>query len=178
MMAQAEVKLGLRPMLPDDIPVLVDIFRASIEGLTGDDYSPEQQEAWAAAADDEAVFAARLAAELVLVATHDGSPVAFASLKGTDHLDMLYTHPAVAGQGAATLLVDALEKLAGGRGAATLTVDASDTAREFFEGRGYVAQRRNTVLCGNEWLSNTTMTRGLEGQAGAEAANQNESKGS
>ena len=42
-------------------PLLAEIFRASIEELTGDDYSEAQQEAWAAAADDDEAFGARLA---------------------------------------------------------------------------------------------------------------------
>ena len=45
---------------------------------------------------------------------------------------MLYVHPSAAGQGVASMLCDALEKLAGGRGAKSLTVDASDNAQEFF----------------------------------------------
>jgi putative acetyltransferase len=154
-------KFGLRPMLPDDIPTLRDILAASVEGLTGDDYSVEQQEAWLSALVDEATFAERLASELVLVATVEGAPVAFAALRGTDEIDLLYVHPAVARQGAASKLVDALEKLAGARGAKKLTTDASDTARAFFAGRGFVAQQRNTVLRGDEWLSNTTMTKDL-----------------
>jgi len=164
---------GLRPMLPADVPALRDIFSASVEGLTGDDYSVEQQEAWLTAVSDEAAFGERLAGELVLVATLDGAPVGFASLRGNNEIDFLYVHPAVARQGAATKLVDALEKLAGARGATTLTTDASDTAREFFNARGYVAQHRNTVLLGDEWLSNTTMTKGLAPAEGAGAANEN-----
>jgi putative acetyltransferase len=74
---------------------------------------------------------------------------------------MLYVHPAAAGHGIGTMLVDALEKLAGSRGTKRLSVDASDTARGFFEQRGYVAQQRNTVSRGGEWLTNTTMTKDL-----------------
>ena len=58
---------------------------------------------------------------------------------------MLYVHPAAAGQGAGAMLRDALEKLAAARGSKELTVDASDTARGFFERRGFVAKTRNTV---------------------------------
>ena len=47
----------------------------------------------------------------------DGSPVGFASLEGADDIDMLYVHPAAAGQGVGTMLIDALEKLAAARGA-------------------------------------------------------------
>jgi putative acetyltransferase len=154
---------ALRPFLPDDTPILAAIFAAAIQDLTGDDYSEEQQEAWASVADDEDTFGARLAGELTLIATMQGAPVAFAALKGKDQVDMLYVHPSVAGQGAASLLCDALEKLAGARGATKLSVDASDTAIEFFRRRGYVAQQRNSVTINGEWLANTTMQKTLDG---------------
>ena len=167
-MAQALPKPALRPYLAEDAPVLAAIFAASVEGLTGDDYSEGQQQAWASAADDEEALGKRLASQLTLVATLQGSPVGFASLKGKDHIDLLYVHPAAVGQGVATMLCDALEKLAGGRGATSLTVDASDNAVEFFARRGYQARQRNTVSLGGEWLANTTMQKGLDdgGKAG------------
>jgi putative acetyltransferase len=148
-------------MLPADIPVLAAIFAAAIEELTGDDYSEAQQQAWAGAADDEEAFGKRLSGQLTLVATLQNSPVGFASLKGADHIDLLYVHPSAVGQGVASMLCDALEKLAGGRGAKSLTVDASDNAAEFFIKRGYVATRRNTVTVNGEWLANTTMQKTL-----------------
>jgi len=157
MMATAHPKLGLRPFLPDDASVLAEIFRASIMELTEEDYTEAQQQAWASAADDAAAFGKRLGQQLTLVASLEGSPAGFASLAAGGKIDMLYVHPAAAGQGAAALLVDALEKLAGARGAAKLIVDASDTARGFFEKRGYVAQQRNSVTVGDEWLANTTL---------------------
>jgi putative acetyltransferase len=161
MMASAHPKLAMRPFLPADVPVLAEIFRASVEDLTGDDYTEAQQEAWAASLDDDVAFAKRLGQQLTLVATLDGSPVGFASLAGEDKIDLLYVHPAAAGQGAGAMLVDALEKLAGSRGATKLTVDASDTAEPFFQKRGYVAQQRNSVSVGGEWLANTTMFKQL-----------------
>ena len=164
MMARAHPTMGLRPFLPADTPLLVEIFRASIEDLTADDYSQAQQQAWASAADDEEEFAARLADQLTLIATLDGSPVGFASLKGTDYIDMLYVHPSVTGQGVGAALIDALEKLAGARGAKTLSVDASDNALDFFKKRGYAAKQRNSVPRHGEWLANTTMQKAL-GQA-------------
>jgi putative acetyltransferase len=160
-MGQTLPKPALRPFLATDTPMLAAIFVAAIEQLTGDDYSEAQQEAWASAADDEEEFGKRLASELTLIGTLQNSPVGFASLKGADHIDMLYVHPSAAGQGVATLLCDALEKLAGGRGAKKLTVDASDNAQEFFAKRGYVSMQRNTVIVNGEWLANTTMQKSL-----------------
>jgi putative acetyltransferase len=161
MMARAEPRLALRPFLPADAPLLTEIFRASIAELTGDDYNAAQQEAWAAAADDEAAFAARLADAVTLLGTIDGSPVGFASLAGGERLDMLYVHPAAAGHGVGTMLVDALERLARSRGAARLTADVSDSAQDFFRRRGFSPRQRNSVPLGDEWLANTTMEKQL-----------------
>jgi putative acetyltransferase len=162
-MGQALPKPSLRPFLAEDTPVLVAIFVAAIEELTGDDYNEAQQEAWASVAEDEAQFGKRLASELTLIATLQNSPVGFAALKGKDHIDMLYVHPSAAGQGVGSMLCDALEKLAGARGAKSLTVDASDNAEGFFAKRGYVGKQRNTVTVNGEWLANTTMAKELQG---------------
>ena len=161
MSARADPQLAMRPFLPADTALLADIFRASIEELTADDYSQAQRERWASAADDQETFRARLAGQLTLLGTMAGSPVGFASLKGKEHIDMLYVHPAAAGHGVGSMLVDALEKLAAARGAKQLTADVSDSAEEFFKRRGFVAQRRNTVPLGGEWLANTTMQKRL-----------------
>ena len=160
-MAVAHPKLALRPFLPADAPLLREIFRDSIEELTSDDYTEAQQEVWASVADNVADFGKKLSGQLTLVATMEGSPVGFASLEGKDKIDMLYVHPAATGQGVGAMLVDALEKLAGSRGEAKIVVDASDSARGFFEKRGYVAQQRNTVSVGDEWLANTTLHKQL-----------------
>ena len=161
MMVRAHPKLALRPYLAEETPLLADIFRASVSELTGEDYSEAQQKAWASAADDEAGFGKKLGSQLTLVATLEGSAVGFASLASGNKIDMLYVHPAAVGQGVAAMLIDALEKLAGSRGAAKLVVDASDSARGFFEKRGYIAQQRNTVMSGEEWLANTTLHKQL-----------------
>jgi putative acetyltransferase len=157
----SQSNLGLRPYLPDDAPLLAEIFRASVEELTGDDYDPAQQSAWAAVADDEAGFAKKLGGALTLVATTQGEPVGFASLVGVDQIDMLYVHPGATRRGVAALLVDALEKLATGRGAKRLTADASDTALGFFEHCGFVPTQRNTVQRNGEWLATTTVEKRL-----------------
>ena len=161
MSATAHPAIAMRPFLPADAPLLAEIFRASIDELAAEDYSDAQREAWAAAADDEAAFAERLTRQLTLVGTMEGSPVGFASLKAPDVIDMLYVHPAAGENGVATMLVNALEKLAAARGAAKLTADVSDSAVEFFRKRGFVPQTRNTRPLGGEWLANTTMEKKL-----------------
>lgn len=164
-MGQSLPKPALRPFLAADTPLVAAIFVAAIQELTGDDYSEAQQQAWASAADDEQQFGSKLASELTLIAMLQNSPVGFASLKGNDHIDMLYVHPGAVGQGVGALLCDALEKLAGARGASNLTADVSDSAQEFFQKRGYVGKQRNTVTINGEWLANTTMEKALANAA-------------
>jgi putative acetyltransferase len=161
MMARAALTLAMRPFLIEDAPLLAEIFRASIEELAAEDYSESQQEAWASAADDEEEFAQRLARQLTLIATLNGSPVGFASLANNDTVDMLYMHPTAVGQGGGTMLLDALEKLSAARGAKRLTADVSDVAQDFFKKRGFTARQRNTLQIGGEWLANTTMEKPL-----------------
>jgi len=159
MTAAANPKLSLRPFLPADTPLIAEIFRASVDALAADGYSETQREAWLSAADDEESLSARLAGQLTLLGMMGGSPVGFASLKGADEIDMLYVHPAAAGHGVGTLLIEALEKLAAGRGARRLTADVSDSAQDFFRKRGFAPRQRNTVQLGGEWLANTTMEK-------------------
>ena len=159
-MGQAAPKPGLRPYLPADAVICAAIFEASITGLTSEEYTEAQQEAWIAALNEEEL-AARLGKQLTLIATLREAPVGFASLKDGNHIDLLYVHPSAVGQGVASTLIDALEKLAAARGATRLTAEVSDTAHRFFTRRGYVGQRRNTVPLGDEWLGNTTMQKSL-----------------
>jgi putative acetyltransferase len=86
---------------------------------------------------------------------------------GSDTIDMLYVHPVVVGQGIGAQLCEALEKLAPARGATKLTADASDSALGFFEHRGFVPQRRNTVPHDGEWLASTTVEKPLSTTTGS-----------
>ena len=167
MILRPQPKLAMRPLLPTDVPLLAEIFRASIEELTADDYSEAQQAAWTETAEDEEEFGARLSGALTLVATFGGAAVGFASLANNSRIDMLYVHPAAAGQGAGAMLCDALEKLAAARGSKELEVEASDNARRFFEKRGFVAKTRNTISLADEWLANTTMVKPLAAGEGS-----------
>ena len=151
--------VALRPYLPADAKRCAEIFRLSIEELAADDYDEEQREAWAARAEDEAAFGARLAEALTLLAVIDGAIAGFASLKGGEEIDMLFVDPEFARQGVGRALVDALSKLAEARGAKRLTAEASDAAKPLFERHGFTAQKRNLVHVGDQWLANTTMTK-------------------
>ena len=152
----------LRPFIPADAIPLRELFAQSIEELTQDDYDEDQRAAWASAAEDAGEFAKRLGSATTLVVQVDGEHLGFASLKDNTVLDLLYVHPHYAGEGIGTALCDAIEKIAAARGAESLTVEASETAVLFFEGRGYVPTKRNSIPIGDLWLTNTTMKKELK----------------
>jgi putative acetyltransferase len=153
--------VALRPYLPADGKRCAVIFRSAIEEIASEDYSEGQCEAWAARADDEAAFVKNLAAMLTLVATQDGEVVGFASLKGADHVEMIFVDPEYARQGVGATLLDALEKIARARGATQLTAEVSDTAKPLFDARKFQSQQRNIKQIDEEWLGNTSMSKTL-----------------
>ena len=153
--------VSFRPYLRADAERCAAIFRDAIEFSAANDYDDDQRAAWAARADDEAAFGAKLAGELTIVATLDGFVVGFASLKGADQLDMLYVDPAAGRQGVGSALVDALVRLARSRGAKSLTAQASDVARPLFERQKFTAERRSLVQLDDQWLAHTAMTKTL-----------------
>ncbi len=154
-------KPTLRPYLAADLPLLLEIKLSSIEELTEEDYDEAQRRAWADLADDEAGLGEILKKGLSLVALIGGAPVGFIVLADGGLIDQLYVHPAVAGTGVASALVEAIEKLAAARKIETLLVDASDTAKPLFDKRGYVAVSRNTIPIEDVWLGNTRMRKTL-----------------
>ncbi len=158
----------LRPYLPADTIRLQDLFAQSIEELTQEDYDEDQRLAWISRAADATEFAKRLSDSLTLVVERDGELLGFASLKDNAEIDMLFVHPFAVGEGVATTLLDALERLAMARGAKTLTADVSDTAHDFFHGRGYQPVRRNNIPVDDVWLASTTMTKDLAGKRAEE----------
>jgi len=159
----------LRPYLPTDTIRLQDLFAQSVEELTQEDYDEDQRLAWISQAADAAEFATRLSANLTLVVERDGELLGFASLKDNTEIDLIYVHPFAIGEGVATTLLDALERLAAARGAKTMTADVSDTAHDFFQSRGYQPTRRNNIPIDDVWLASTTMTKALAQGAGAAA---------
>ena len=153
---------GLRPYLPADAPVLADLFRESIAELTGDDYSPDQQAEWAATADDEEEFGAtaRRRADPRRHHRRRARRLRLAQGQGPGRYAL---RPAVGGgTGARRPCCSAPSKSS--PPPAEPSASPSTPAirpRDFFERRGFRAQRRNTVPLGGEWLANTTMEKAL-----------------
>jgi putative acetyltransferase len=161
-MTNSKPQWPLRPYLPADALALRDLFAASMEELTQDDYDEDQRAAWVSVAEDGEAFAAELGKVLTLVVELEGEPVGFASLKDNTQIAYLYVHPWHVGEGIGTALADALEKIATARGASAVSVDSTDTAQEFFKARGYLPMQRSVLTLDDELLSMITLKKTLK----------------
>ena len=135
----------LRPYAPEDLPEILGLFRASVHGLCGKDYTPEQLDAWAPASLDAEAWGRSLASHFALTAWEEDCLLGFADLEEPDYFDRLYVSPQAKGRGVGRLLAQAVESRSRDLGAEVLTVHASETARGFFLHRGYTLCHRQEV---------------------------------
>lgn len=149
----------LRAFVPADTMVLRDVFAASVDELTQEDYTEEQRIAWVSSAEDSEAFCKLLEEGMTLVAEVNGELVGFASLKDNHILNMLYVHPYHVDEGIGTMLCEALETVALTRGQREIVTESTETAVLFFEARGYKPLQRNSKECFGEWVTTTTLKK-------------------
>ncbi len=162
MSAQANPKLALAAGSARRCAAARGNLSRQHRGADQEDYSEAQRGVWAAAADDEAAFAERLWQGLTLIATLGGSPVGFVSLKGTEELDLLYVHPAVAGQGDRRHAVRCARNGWPPRAAGSSSWWMRATPRAASSSTAVMWASVATPCCGgDEWLATTTMEKKL-----------------
>ncbi|CAN7153344.1 GNAT family N-acetyltransferase [Acidovorax sp. LjRoot66] len=161
----------IRDFRPGDAPALRALFHASVQGLTGAQYSPEQRNAWAPLAYDVAQWDARLQANQPFVAemasstcTHIGTEIAgFSDLQASGYIDHFFVAPAHAGQGVAHALMAHIHAQAALRGIARLWADVSLTAEPFFAKSGFAVELRQQVERHGVVLANARMAKTWRG---------------
>lgn len=151
----------IRLFRPADAAALAHIFHTSIHELASRDYTPEQVAAWSPSAPSSADFLTRVSdGRTVFVATSSNdTPIAFIELENNGHIDCFYCAPEAAGQGVGAALYQHLEYEARGRALAELSVEASETARRFFQQRGFQCEGRRDVERRGVWLHNYRMRK-------------------
>lgn len=140
--------MTVRPFAVTDAPAVSALIAETLCRSNAEDYALDRLEPLIAYFTPEKLI--RLAAERVcLVAEDDGEKrvVGTASLDGAE-LATFFVLPEYKGQGAGTLLLDALETRARDHGLATITVAASLTGAPFYERRGYA----RTGEVADHWL--------------------------
>lgn len=146
--------ITIRKLRPGDEAALRALFHASVHGLAGDHYTPEQLAAWAPPDYDAEQWAAYIRANQPFVAEAEGGVIAgYTDLQPSGLIDHFFVAPAFSGQGVARALMAHVHAQAVQRGITRLWADVSLRAEPFFAANGFVVgqrqqvERRGVVLC-------------------------------
>ncbi|RAK56678.1 GNAT family N-acetyltransferase [Phenylobacterium deserti] len=146
-----------------DAPRLAQLYFESARTIGARRYSPEQVAAWAPEPADPATVHARASdGRVTLVAEGaDGTVLGYGDLEADGHIDHLYAHPAAAGTGVGSALLQALVEQARAWGATRLYVEASELARGLFERQGFTTSHRRDFEVRGVPIHNYAMERSL-----------------
>lgn len=163
------VPMKIRPYLPEDAALALDICRRAISETASRHYSRQELAAWLPG-DDVDAWAERVLSgpfaegTEAFVAEIDDSTAGFISfaVRGEEaRIDLLYVDPGFARQGAATAMVNHILSLCLDRQIPNCTVEASHTLRPLLERLGFTLQETQRVSRREVALQNHLMRRRL-----------------
>jgi putative acetyltransferase len=134
-MNNSEITIRLAKI--SDLKEMQEMFVDTITTICKDDYSPEQIKVWTSSIENTQRWTDKLTSQYFLVAELDNKIVGYASLENNDYFDFLYVHKDYQKKGIAARLYFQIEKEAINRKATVLNSDVSETARRFFEKKGF-----------------------------------------
>ena len=137
--------MALRPIAPEDQPLLREIYADAIESQAPLLYTDEQVSAWAALAWLPGVLDASFRDGSGWLTT-DGS--AFAIRHPEDRLSLLYCRGCASRRGHGSALLNQIEADALESGVRQLRTEASQFSRPLLERRGWVVEAPETILIG------------------------------
>jgi SAM-dependent methyltransferase/GNAT superfamily N-acetyltransferase len=149
----------LRKYNSDDWKEVVQLFHDTVHSVNAVDYTDIQLDAWVPHDLNLPEFENRLSNNYSVVVEKDGIIVGFGNVNGTGYFDCLYIHKDYQRMGIATLIADDIEAYFYREGVHTITTDASITARPFFEKRGYVVLKEQSVECRGQLFINYKMRK-------------------
>lgn len=150
--------MGIRKVLPSDVFELQELYRGTVLTVNRKDYSQEEVEDWASCGEDEAHWEDLIERLYFVVAENERKEITgFASITDEGYLHALFIHRDFQGAGWATLFLKHIEHYAAKRGIRMITAEVSETARLFFEKKGYIVEREqrrkaNRLCLKNYWM--------------------------
>lgn len=149
----------IRPYKNEDCDEVSTLFYETVHTVNARDYTSEQLYAWAKDYDSLKARHNDLSKQFTLIAEINGTIAGFGSIDQSGCLDLLFVHKDHQYQGVATALCNELEK-----GFYSITAFASITAKRFFEKRGYIVIREQTVERSGIELTNYEMKKEIAQQ--------------
>ena len=148
---------------PSDADQIAELFQRSVLELGPRFYSDAQVAAWAARGPSPDRVRARNADGLITFVKVNANDriMAYAELETDGHIDQVYAHPDVAGQGVVSALMEELESHGCDMGLRELYTEASEGARPLFLKKGFVDEGRRDFEIGGVSIHNYAMRKAL-----------------
>lgn len=142
-----------------DLSDVLSLFEQSVRLTCSGEYSQKQIEAWVGSRNNLERWLNKIKNDYFILAFQDENLAGFASLSGSDYVDLMYVNPVFQGQGIATHLLEVIEKRGRDQGAEKFCSDVSDTARGFFLKQGYSILHKNIIYVDGVEISNSRMEK-------------------
>ena len=153
-------RITIRPYKEEDAKFLVSIFFNTIHKINAKDYTPEQINAWAPTSIiDFESWDKKWQKLPPISATLDHKIVGFAEFEENGHIDCFYCHHEYQGCGIGSALMNAIESKARRIKVNKLFAEVSITARPFFEAKGFVTIKEQSVKIREIALTNFLMEK-------------------
>jgi len=127
----------IRHVKISDLAEMQEMFVNTISAICKYDYSADQIRVWTATIENSQRWIDKLTSQYFRIAELENKIVGYASLEHNDYLDFLYVHKDYQRMGIANSLYAEIEEEAIKRKATILNSDVSETARPFFEKKGF-----------------------------------------
>ena len=153
-------EIKLRKYHSDDCEDVWKLFYNTIHSVNSTDYTEPQLDAWAPKDMDLHTWNQRLLRnDYAVVAELNDVIVGIGTADDIGYFDLLYIHKDYQRMGIATLIAGEIEAYLYKKDVQTISTDASITAKCFFEKRGYVVQKEQSVDCKGQFLINFKMQK-------------------
>jgi len=153
--------IQLRTAVFDDIPAIVEMYRATVHSVNTKDYSPAQIKVWADGAVNYPRWEKAIKEQYFVLAEIDGKLAGFSSIAKDGYLDFMYVSKDYQRCGIALTLLKEIEHKALEQKNPEIYSHVSKTARGFFLNMGYEHKEDIQDLYKGELFINALMVKKL-----------------
>ena len=158
-MYSTEIKL--RTAVIEDIPAIVEMYRATVHTINAADYTPAQLKVWADGAVNYPRWEKAIKEQYFVLAEINGSLAGFSSIAKDGYLDFMYVNKDHQRCGVASALLREIERKAAEQKNPEIYSHVSKTARGFFLKMGYEHREDIRDLYNGELFINALMVKKL-----------------